>query len=143
MGLAAAITCYSMTGVEAKKAVVRDVLTISCGIGRAIREGRAKGEREGKGPAHPPCHPVGARRKRIGGRGNSVLQWPGPPRDMALLNAAAAIYVSGRARTMDEGLTQAAKAIDSGQKFKKYYPRDESADEGSGEGGEASGPRGE
>lgn len=39
---------------------------------------------------------------------------PGPPREMALLNAAAAIVVSGAARTMEEGLALAARAIDSG-----------------------------
>lgn len=38
----------------------------------------------------------------------------GPARDMTLLNAAAAVHVAGRARTMEEGLELAAKAIDSG-----------------------------
>lgn len=44
MGLCAAITCYIMTGAEARKAVVPDVMSISHGIGRAIREGRARGD---------------------------------------------------------------------------------------------------
>lgn len=44
MGLSAAITCYSMTGAQARKAVVPNVITISHGIGRAIREGRANGD---------------------------------------------------------------------------------------------------
>ena len=38
----------------------------------------------------------------------------GPPRDMALLNAAAAIVVSGAARTMEEGIELARGAVDSG-----------------------------
>jgi anthranilate phosphoribosyltransferase len=38
----------------------------------------------------------------------------GPPRDMALLNAAAAIVVSGAAKTMEEGIEFAQGAIDRG-----------------------------
>ena len=38
----------------------------------------------------------------------------GPPRDMALLNAAAAIAVGGAARTMEEGIGLARDAIDTG-----------------------------
>jgi len=38
----------------------------------------------------------------------------GPPRDMILLNAAAAIMVAGKATTLEEGLALAAPAIDSG-----------------------------
>jgi len=38
----------------------------------------------------------------------------GPPRDLALLNAGAAIYVGGRAATLADGVTEAARAVDSG-----------------------------
>jgi anthranilate phosphoribosyltransferase len=38
-----------------------------------------------------------------------------PRRDVALLNAAAALMVAGRAETLEEGLTQAAASIDDGQ----------------------------
>jgi anthranilate phosphoribosyltransferase len=38
----------------------------------------------------------------------------GPPRDMALLNAAATLIVAGTAETFEEGLDQARRAIDSG-----------------------------
>jgi anthranilate phosphoribosyltransferase len=38
----------------------------------------------------------------------------GPPRDMAVLNAAAAIYVAGKANSMEEGVDVAIRAIDSG-----------------------------
>jgi anthranilate phosphoribosyltransferase len=38
----------------------------------------------------------------------------GPRRDLTLLNAAAAIYVGGLASDLDEGVTKAAEAIDSG-----------------------------
>ncbi|MDE0290597.1 MAG: anthranilate phosphoribosyltransferase [bacterium] len=40
---------------------------------------------------------------------------PGPYRDIAVLNAAAAVVVSGRADSMREGVTIAAEAIDSGE----------------------------
>ena len=39
----------------------------------------------------------------------------GPHRDMVLLNAAAAIYVGGRARSLGEGIEAAARSIDSGR----------------------------
>ena len=39
----------------------------------------------------------------------------GPYRDIAVLNAAAAVVVSGRAETMADGVSMAAEAIDSGQ----------------------------
>jgi anthranilate phosphoribosyltransferase len=39
---------------------------------------------------------------------------PGPHRDIVLLNAAAALYVGGRAPNLETGLAQAAEAIDSG-----------------------------
>lgn len=39
---------------------------------------------------------------------------PGPHRDIAVLNAAAAIVVSGRAENMPEGVVMAAEAVDSG-----------------------------
>jgi anthranilate phosphoribosyltransferase len=41
-------------------------------------------------------------------------QEAGPHRDVVLLNAAAALLVSGKASTMEEGLTEAAESIDSG-----------------------------
>jgi anthranilate phosphoribosyltransferase len=39
---------------------------------------------------------------------------PGPPRDLAVLNAGAAIYAAGAAPTLPEGVTAAERAIDSG-----------------------------
>jgi len=38
----------------------------------------------------------------------------GPPRDVALLNAGAAIYVGGGAVSMNDGVAEARKAVDSG-----------------------------
>jgi anthranilate phosphoribosyltransferase len=38
----------------------------------------------------------------------------GPPRDLVLLNAGAAIYVGGRADSLTEGVERAAEAVDSG-----------------------------
>jgi anthranilate phosphoribosyltransferase len=40
---------------------------------------------------------------------------PGPPRDIVLLNAAAALWVSGLANDLADGLQRAAEAIDSGR----------------------------
>ncbi len=39
---------------------------------------------------------------------------PGPPRDLAVLNAGAALYVAGRATTLSEGVRLAETTIDSG-----------------------------
>jgi len=39
---------------------------------------------------------------------------PGPHRDLALLNAAAALYVGGLASDLEEGVAKAAEAVDSG-----------------------------
>jgi anthranilate phosphoribosyltransferase len=39
---------------------------------------------------------------------------PGPARDLAVLNAGAAIYVAGRAETVEEGVRAAEAAIDDG-----------------------------
>ena len=39
---------------------------------------------------------------------------PGPRRDLALLNAAAAIYVGGLAADLEEGVAKAAESVDSG-----------------------------
>lgn len=53
----------------------------------------------------------------------------GPRRDITLLNAGAAIYVSGMVQTLEEGVAQAQAAIDSGRAYKKlallreYYRR--------------------
>lgn len=44
---------------------------------------------------------------------------PGPARDIVLVNAAAAIYVSGRAADLREGLAQATEALDSGKAREK------------------------
>lgn len=46
----------------------------------------------------------------------AVLQGePGPARDLVLVNAACAIYVGGRARTIAEGVTLARETIDQGR----------------------------
>jgi anthranilate phosphoribosyltransferase len=39
---------------------------------------------------------------------------PGPARDMALLNAGAAIYAGGRAQTLADGVREAERTVDSG-----------------------------
>lgn len=44
---------------------------------------------------------------------------PGPRRDIVLLNAAAAIYVGGRAASIEEGISAAANSIDSGAARRK------------------------
>ncbi len=44
---------------------------------------------------------------------------PGPARDIVLVNAAAAVYVSGRAADLQEGLAQATESLDSGKAREK------------------------
>ncbi|HVO95725.1 MAG TPA: anthranilate phosphoribosyltransferase [Terriglobales bacterium] len=44
---------------------------------------------------------------------------PGPARDVVLLNSGAALYVSGNAATLQEGLRLAAESIDSGKARQK------------------------
>ncbi|MFO0974045.1 MAG: anthranilate phosphoribosyltransferase [Phycisphaerae bacterium] len=44
---------------------------------------------------------------------------PGAARNMVLLNAGAAIYVGGRAATLEQGVRAAARAIDTGRAFQK------------------------
>ncbi len=39
---------------------------------------------------------------------------PGPARDVVVLNAGAALFIAGSARSIDEGMRQAARAIDRG-----------------------------
>lgn len=43
----------------------------------------------------------------------------GPNRDMVLLNAGAAIYVAGKAKTIQDGIRLAAESIDSGKAMEK------------------------
>lgn len=43
----------------------------------------------------------------------------GPKRDIVILNAAAAIYAADKARSIEEGISLAAEAIDSGKALKK------------------------
>jgi anthranilate phosphoribosyltransferase len=43
----------------------------------------------------------------------------GPKRDAVLLNAAAALFVAGKARSLTEGWELAAQLIDSGEAAKK------------------------
>lgn len=44
MGLRVFVACFPMTGREMKVAAIHNTLTLARGIGRAIREGRAKGD---------------------------------------------------------------------------------------------------
>ncbi len=45
----------------------------------------------------------------------------GPKRDAVLLNAAAALFVAGRARNLNEGWGQAATVLDSGEALRKLH----------------------
>jgi anthranilate phosphoribosyltransferase len=44
---------------------------------------------------------------------------PGPARDIVALNAGAAIYVAGKATSMEQGVSLAIKAIESGAARRK------------------------
>jgi anthranilate phosphoribosyltransferase len=54
-----------------------------------------------------PQHNADVTRRIFGGEG-------GPARDLAALNAGAAIYVAGRAETLEGGVRAAERALDSG-----------------------------
>jgi anthranilate phosphoribosyltransferase len=54
-----------------------------------------------------PAHNADVARRVLAGE-------PGPPRDLAAFNAGAAIYVSGRVDTLDDGVRAAEAALDSG-----------------------------
>ncbi len=78
-------------------------------------------------PEHFPLQPATLADLRGGGRElNAAIirailggHERGPKRDAVLLNAAAALFVAGRARTMAEGWDLAAEVIDSGRAGKK------------------------
>ncbi|MEA2281646.1 MAG: anthranilate phosphoribosyltransferase [Solirubrobacteraceae bacterium] len=55
----------------------------------------------------PPAHNADVARRILAGE-------PGPARDLAVLNAGAAIYVSGRVESLEDGVHAAAAAIDTG-----------------------------
>ena len=50
---------------------------------------------------------------------NILNRRKGPKRDVVLLNAGAAIYVSGKADSIEEGIELASKSIDSGKALEK------------------------
>src|SRR4051812_38536956 len=56
----------------------------------------------------PPEHNAAVTRRIFAGE-------DGPARDLAVLNAGAAIYVAGRAETLEAGVRQAEQALDSGR----------------------------
>ncbi len=67
-------------------------------------------------PAAEPGSLAGGDAAHNAGMAKAVLQGgPGPARDVVLLNAAAALYVGGMARSMEEGLHVAAESIDAGR----------------------------
>jgi anthranilate phosphoribosyltransferase len=55
----------------------------------------------------PPDHNAEVARRILAGE-------PGPARDLAALNAGAAVYVSGRVESLEDGVREAEAAIDSG-----------------------------
>jgi anthranilate phosphoribosyltransferase len=55
----------------------------------------------------PPAHNADVARSILAGE-------PGPARDLAVLNAGAAVYVSGRVDRLEDGVREAEAAIDSG-----------------------------
>jgi anthranilate phosphoribosyltransferase len=55
----------------------------------------------------PPAHNAGVTRRILAAE-------PGPARELAVLNAGAAVYVSGRVDSLEEGVRAAEAAIDSG-----------------------------
>jgi anthranilate phosphoribosyltransferase len=68
------------------------------GLGRAAFSDVAGG---------PPSHNADVARRVLSGE-------PGPARDLSVLNAGGAVYVAGRAATIEEGVRAAEAALDSG-----------------------------
>src|SRR4051812_16620301 len=66
-------------------------------------------------PTSPPNAVVGGTPEQNAATTRAILAGePGPERELALINAGAAIYAAGRAESIAEGVEAAAQAIDSG-----------------------------
>jgi anthranilate phosphoribosyltransferase len=83
-------------------------------IGGEIRRYSVKPEDVGLQPAAPEEIPGGDPGQNADTARAIFAGEPGPPRDLATLNAGAAIYAGGRADTLEAGVRAAEKAIDSG-----------------------------
>ncbi len=85
--------------VEAGEVSTRDVAPEDLGVPRAAREDLAAGS---------AAESAAVIRSILEGR-------QGAPRDMVLMNAGAAVYVGGKAASIEEGVGAAADSIDSGR----------------------------
>jgi len=85
-----------------------------------IREGRIEPEKLGLEAADPRTLRGGSAEENARIIRDEVLAGkPGPRRDITVLNAAAALYVAGRAADLREGISLAREAIDSGRAMRK------------------------
>src|SRR3954463_5309030 len=67
-------------------------------------------------PTSPPNAVVGGTPEQNAATTRAILAGePGPERELALINAGAAIYAAGRAGSIAEGVVAAAAAVDAGQ----------------------------
>lgn len=87
---------------------------------REIRDGELVGSYElspadvGLGVVEVDAMPGGTPAENAAVAGRVVAGEPGPARDIVLLNAGAAVYVGGKARSFVDGVDAARAAIDSG-----------------------------
>src|SRR3954466_1019283 len=100
-GLDEMSTSATTTVVEVDGAKIRssEVAPEDVGLARSPFEAVAGG---------PPEHNAALTRRIFAGEG-------GPARDLSVLNAGAAIYVAGRADTLEGGVRQAEQALDTGR----------------------------
>jgi anthranilate phosphoribosyltransferase len=100
-GLDEMSTSGTTTVVEVDGAKIRssEVAPEDVGLARSPFEAVAGG---------PPEHNAALTRRIFAGEG-------GPARDLSVLNAGAAIYVAGRADTLEGGVRQAEQALDTGR----------------------------
>jgi anthranilate phosphoribosyltransferase len=83
-------------------------------IGSELRRYTVAPEDVGLQPAAPEAIPGGDPGQNAQTARSIFAGEPGPPRDLAALNAGAAIYAGGRAGTLEEGVRSAERVIDEG-----------------------------
>jgi anthranilate phosphoribosyltransferase len=83
-------------------------------IGSELRRYTVSPEEVGLTPAPPDAIPGGDPAQNAQTARSIFAGEPGASRDLAALNAGAAIYAGGRATTLEEGVRAAERAIDDG-----------------------------
>src|SRR3954464_10334542 len=107
-GLDEMSTSATTTVVEVDGPEIRSSEAAPEDVGGAGGGGGGAGGGWGGAGGGPPAHTAAVPRRIFAGEG-------GPARDLSVLNAGAAIYVAGRADTLEGGVRQAEQALDTGR----------------------------